>query len=166
MIARRSLGHALRLGAVLGVCFGVVNLVFVWLDPLSDDSIPALLRFYGPMFFLWAVASFRAARRDRQLLSGLIAGMVVAFATFCVFDVLNLVRVNLFIHDLTGRADWQRLTARCPPGELDSVRACVTVEYIKATPLKIATATLIGAVMGGVGGSLARLRSWGSPAAA
>ena len=154
-----------RLGAVLGVCFGVVNLAFSWLAPLSDDSIAALLRFYGPMFFLWAFVSYRAARRDRPLVSGMLAGLVVAFATFTVFDVLNLVRVNLFLPDLADRADWRRLTARCSTGDVDSLRACITMEYVRATPLKIGTATLIGAAMGVVGGTLARTRSWVSPAA-
>jgi hypothetical protein len=41
----------------------------------------------------------------------------------------------------------------------------VTLEYIKDA-LKIGTASVIGAVMGGIGGSLARLRSWFAPATA
>jgi hypothetical protein len=59
----------------------------------------------------------------------------VAFATFCIFDVLNLVRVNLFLYDLTGRADWQSMMARFRASEFDSVRAFVTMDYIKDAPL-------------------------------
>ena len=138
----------------------------VQLYPLGDDTIAALLRFYGPMFFLWAFASFRAERRNRQWLSGVATGLVVAFATFCMFDVLNLVRVNLFLYDLTGRDDWQSMMARFRASEFDSVRAFVTMDYIKDAPLKIGTASVIGALMGGIGGLLGRLRSWFAPATA
>jgi len=150
----------LRLGLVLGMVFGTVNVLFSWLFPLSDDTIGALLRFYGPMFFMWVFASFRAARRDERLLSGITTGVVVAFATFCVFDLLNLVRVNLFLDDLTGRADWQSMMVRFSASGFDSLRAFVTLEYIEDAPLKIGAASAIGAVMGTVGGVLGRLQSW------
>ena len=150
---------ALRLGLFLGLIFGAVNLVFSWLFPLEDDTIGALLRFYGPMFFVWAFASFRAVRRDGRVLSGIATGLVVAFATFCVFDVLNLVRVNLFLYDLTGRADWQSMMMRFRASQFDSLRGFVTLDYIKGAPLKIGAASVIGAVMGAVGGSLGRLWS-------
>jgi len=152
--------RALRLGLIVGLIFGAVNLVFTCLLPLEDDAIGALLRFYGPMFFVWAFASFRAAHRDGRLLSGVATGVVVAFATFCVFDLLNLVRVNLFLDQLTGRADWQSMMARFRASEFDSLRTFVTLDYIKDAPLKIGTASVIGAFMGAVGGSLGRLRSW------
>ena len=166
MIDWWHLKEALRLGLLLGLIFGAVNLVFSWLYPLGDDTNAALLRFYGPMFFLWAFAAFRAERRNRQWLSGVATGLVVALATFCMFDVLNLVRVNLFLYDLTGRADWQSMMARFRASEFDSVRAFVTMDYIKDAPLKIGTASVIGALMGGIGGLLGRLRSWFAPATA
>src|SRR4249919_2646629 len=104
MFSRRLSKSPLLLGLIVGLIFGSVNLVFTWLYPLDDDSPGALLRFYGPMFFVWALASFRASRRSGRLLSGVTTGMVVAFATFGVFDVLVLLRVNLFLNDLTSRA--------------------------------------------------------------
>jgi hypothetical protein len=163
MIERQSLKSALFLGLFLGVIFGAVNLVFSWLFPLSDDTIAALLRFYGPMFFVWALASFRATRRHGRLLSGVATGCVVAFGTFCVFDLLNLVRVNVFLHDLTGRADWQSMMARFRASGFDSLRAFVTLDYIKDAPVKIVAASVIGAVLGAAGGLLGRL--WPMPAA-
>jgi hypothetical protein len=160
MIDWLYLKSALRLGLFLGLIFGAVNLVFSWLFPLEDDTIRALLRFYGPMFFVWAFASFRTARRDGRLLSGVVTGLVVAFATFCVFDLLNLVRVNLLLYDLTGRADWQSMMMRFRASQFDSLREFVTLDYIKDAPLKIGVASVIGAVMGAIGGSLGRLWSW------
>jgi hypothetical protein len=160
------LKRALGLGLFLGLIFGAANLVFSWLLPLEDDTIGGLLRFYGPMFFVWVFASFRAARRHGRVLSGVATGLVVAFATFCVFDLLNLVRVNVFLYDLTGRADWQSMIARFRASEFDSVRAFVTMDYIKDAPLKIGTASVIGALMGGISGLLGRLRSWFVPTTA
>ena len=43
----------LWIGAVLGVIFGSWNLYETWATPLADDSLPALLAFYGPMFLAW-----------------------------------------------------------------------------------------------------------------
>jgi hypothetical protein len=83
----------------------------------------------------------------------------VAFATFCVFDLLNLVRVNLFLDELTGRADWQSMMASFRAGEWDSLRSFVTVSYIKDAPLKIGAASVIGTVMGVIGGTLGRFDS-------
>ena len=154
-----DLRHPLRLGLLLGTMFGAVNVMFSWLFPLSDDTIGALLRFYGPMFLVWSFISFRAARRDGRLLSGLVTGAAVAFATFCVFDVLNIVRVNLFLDALTARADWQSMMARFRASEFSNLRAFVTLEYIKDAPLKIGTASVIGVVMGTIGGSLGRVQS-------
>jgi hypothetical protein len=81
MSNRRVVNNPVVLGLIVGLVFGGVNLAFTWLDPLEDDSPGALLRFYGPMFCLWALASFRAARRG-GLLSGVMTGTIVAFATF------------------------------------------------------------------------------------
>ena len=166
MFSRRLSDNPLLLGLVVGLVFGAVNLVFAWLYPLEDDTPWVLLRFYGPMFFVWAFASFRAARRSGRVLSGVTTGAVVAFATFCVFDVLNLVRVNLFLNELTGRADWQNMVARFRTGEFESLRPFVTLNYIKGAPLKIGAASVIGTVMGAIGRSLGRLTHGRTDAAA
>ena len=150
----------LLLGLSVGLIFGAVNLVFSWLFPLGDDTIPALFWFYGPMFFVWGFASFRAARCDRRLLSGVATGLVVAFATFCMFVLLNLLRINLFLNELTSRADWQAMMERFRTSGYGDLRTFVTFNYVEDAPLKIGVASVIGAVMGTIGGSLARLRSW------
>src|SRR5437867_9854107 len=108
----KYLKSALRVGLFLGLIFGVVNLMLSWLFPLLDDTKGVLLSFWGPIFFAWAFASFRAARRHEQLLSGGATGLIVAFATICVFDILNLLRFHLFLNELTGRADWQCMMQR------------------------------------------------------
>ena len=144
--------HALLLGLVVGLVFGFVNVLFTWLYPLTDDTPGALLRFYGPMFFVWALASFRAARRTGRLLSGLTTGLTVAFATFWAYDLLILVRVNVFLNELTGRADWQNMLMRFRASDFDSLRLFVNLDYFTGAPLKLGVSCAIGAAMGTIGG--------------
>src|SRR5438045_2879913 len=152
MFNRRLNNAPLLLGLIVGLVFGSVNLVFTWLYPLEDDTPGALLQFYGPMFFVWALASFRAARSTGRLLSGVITGLTVAFASFCVFDLLILLRVNLFLNELMGRADWQNMMMRFRASGFDSLRLFVNLDYVKGAPLKLGVSCAIGAVMGGIGG--------------
>jgi hypothetical protein len=153
---QRSSGPLL-IGLIIGLVFGCVNLILTGLAPLEDDTPAALLRFYGPMFLLWALASFRAARRSGRVLSGVITGLTVAFATFVVFDLLILVRVNLFLNELTGRADWQNLMMRFRASDFDSLRLFVNLDYARGTPLKLGVSCAIGVVLGVVGGFLGHL---------
>jgi len=123
MMYNRQLGNnALVLGALVGLVFGCVNLLFTWLYPLDEDTPAALLQFYGPMFAVWAIASFRTARRNGRLLSGVATGMAVAFATFCIFDLLVILRVNLFLNELTDRADWQQMMMQSRTSGIESHR--------------------------------------------
>jgi hypothetical protein len=155
--------QALFLGLIVGLVFGSVNLLFTWLYPLADDTPGALLRFYGPLFFIWALASFRTARRTGRLLSGVATGLTIAFATFCAFDLLILVRVNLFLDELTGRADWQNMKMRFRASDIGSIRLFVNLDYIKGAPLKLGVSCAIGVVMGGIGGFLGQLTQGVSP---
>ena len=101
--------NLLLAGGVVGFVFGIVDLILTFFNPLEDDTPEQLLLFYGPMFLVWIVISFQAARRTGTLSSGVAAGMSVAFTTFCVFVVFNFLRVNLFLNQLTERADWQNM---------------------------------------------------------
>ena len=157
MVRSRFAGSPLFLGILLGLTFGAMNLFVTWLFPLADDTRGALLLFYGPMFALWAFAAFRATRRSGRFLSGVTTGMLVAFATFVVFDVLVILRVNLFLNEITGRADWRNMMWRFQASGFDNLRTFVTVDYIKGAPLKIGVASAIGAFMGVVGGIVGSL---------
>jgi hypothetical protein len=154
MFNRRLVDSPFRLGLLVGLVFGVVNLIATWLYPLADDGAGALLRFYGPMFFVWTLASFRAARQSGRLLTAVTTGLIIAFATFLVFDLLVILRVNLFLDELAGRADWQNLMQRYRASDFDSRRVFVNRVYLLGSPLKIGVASAIGAAMGFLGGSL------------
>ena len=103
------------------------------------------------MFFLWALASFQAARRSGRLLSGLTVGVTVAFGTFLVYDLLVMLRVNLF-SESTERADWQNMMGRFRASGVESLRLFINLDYLKGAPLKLGVACVIGAVMGSIGG--------------
>jgi len=153
----KYLKSALCLGFFLGLIFGVVNLMMSWRFPLLEDTKGVLLSFWGPMFFIWAVASYRSARKHAKLFSGLVTGLIVAFATICVFDILNLLRFQLFLNELTARSDWQGMMQQFRESGYDSLRTFVTMATIKITPLMIVIGSFIGAVMGVVGGVMGLL---------
>jgi hypothetical protein len=157
MLHWRSSYSPLLVGFIVGLAFGSANLLVTWLDPLADDTPGALLLFYGPMFFIWAVASFRAAHRSGRFLSGVITGAIVAFATFVVYDLLIFVRVNLFLAELTARADWQYMMTRFRASDVESLRLFVNVDYVEGIPLKLAVSCTIGLMMGGAGGIVGTL---------
>ncbi len=145
---------SLFLGLIAGLGFGFADLALTWVNPIEDDSPLVLLRFYGPMFLLWGVVAFNAARSTGRLRSGVAAGMVVAFATFSVIVVLNFLRVNLFLDELTDRADWQSMMMRFRAGGAEHLRLFVNLDYLRGTPFKIAVATGFGGVFGVLGGAL------------
>ena len=157
MVRSRFADNALVLGIIVGLTFGAMDLIVTWLFPLADDTPGALLTFYGPMFVLWTLAAFRATRRSGRFLSGVTTGMLVAFATFVVFDLMVILRVNLFLSEITGRADWRNMMWRFQVSGFDSLRTFVNVDYIKGAPLKIGMASAIGACMGVVGGIIGSL---------
>ena len=154
MVRSRFADNALVLGIIVGLTFGAMDLIVTWLFPLADDTPGALLTFYGPMFVLWTLAAFRATRRSGRFLSGVTTGMLVAFATF---DLMMILRVNLFLSEITGRADWRNMMWRFQVSGFDSLRTFVNVDYIKGAPLKIGVASAIGACMGVVGGIIGSL---------
>jgi hypothetical protein len=157
MFRPRLRDRPLLLGLAIGSVFGCVNLIMTWRDPLEDDTPAALLRFYGPMFLLWVVVSLRAARQNGRLISGVTAGVLVALTTFIAFDVLILLRVNLFLGELTGRADWQDLVLRFHESGANNLRAFVVRDYLTGAPFKCAVSCGIGGIMGLIGGSIGRM---------
>jgi hypothetical protein len=147
----------LLLGFMIGSVFGAFNLAMTWRDPLGDDSPAALLRFYGPMFLALIAIATREAQRTGRVRSGVSGGVTAALATFCVFVVLNFVRVNVFLEQLTGRDDWQNLMTRFRVSGFASLRVFVNVDYLRGTPFVIAFAMAVGAAIGVLGGAAGRL---------
>src|SRR5687768_12357796 len=106
-----SLVDSVTSGLVLGVVFGAWNLVYTFLAPLAEDTVSALLSFYGPMFVMWGVVGFAAHRRTGRFVDSLKAGMTVGAVTIAVFCAANLLRVNLFLETISQRSDWRNVLA-------------------------------------------------------
>ena len=139
-------------GCGLGLGFGVWSLVAFWRNPL-DDSVAGMLVVYVPMSISWTVAGYVAARRTGRLTDAVAAGAVLAFSTFAIFWIVNIVRVNLFLDVLREWPGWQQtVVARYRDSEYDSFRAFTNGEYLKDAPLKIAVPTAIGATLALAGG--------------
>jgi hypothetical protein len=82
--ARRRWRHPVLLGLILGAGFGAWNLIATRLNALAEDDLLPLLWFYGPMFTIWGVAGFGAARRSGWLRDTVEVGATVAFVTFLI----------------------------------------------------------------------------------
>jgi hypothetical protein len=153
--------HALSLidgvtaGLALGAIFGLWNVVATALDPLAEDAPALLLMFYGPMFAAWGIAGFLAARGSGRFVDAVKKGATVAFVSFTVFWLLNLFRVNLFLDVVRARGDWQNLLVRYRASGFAHFRVYVNYEYLTGAPLEILLPSMIGAVVGSIGGLLA-----------
>ena len=151
-----SLVDSVTAGLVLGVVFGASNLIFTFLAPLAEDTVPALLSFYGPMFVMWGVVGFAARRRTGRFVDAIIAGMTVGAATIVVFCFANLLRVNLFLETISQRSDWQNVLANFERSDFDSLRAYANYQFAPQFGLKLVAGILIGALSGMIGGVVAR----------
>ena len=147
----------LRLGLLLGIAFGLWNLISTQVDPYAEDTIPALLAFYGPMFAVWGLAGFRASRRSGRTTDAIVVGAMLALITFTVFVIARLITVNLSLDLTSQRLDWQNLMARFRASGFTSLRAYANYEYVAEAPFKLFVASLIGAAMGLVGGLCGRV---------
>jgi len=141
-------------GLWLGLAFGSWNLLWTWLYPLAEDTEGALLAFYGPVFIAWAITAFVDARRTGRIRDGVGAAVVAACVTFCVLDLLVMVRVNLFLNALTARTDWQALLSRFPASGFATLRGYINYHYLSEAPFKIVVASTIGLGMGLTGAGL------------
>ena len=152
LLSVRTMSTQLRLGLLLGVAFGLWNLISTLVDPYAEDTIPALLVFYGPMFAIWGFAGFRASRRSGRTTDAIFVGATLALVTFTVFVVARLITVNLSLDLTSQRLDWQSLMARFRASGFTSLRAYANYEYVAGAPFKVFVASLIGAAVGLVGG--------------
>ena len=147
----------LAFGLCLGTAFGAWNLYETWRDPLADDSVLALLAFYGPMFLAWTSVGFIRRRSGGTVGQAAMSATVFAFATFTSYFGAQLVRVNLFLEQLRERDDWQFMMSRFAASGSDHFRSYINHIYVAGAPFKILVATAIGFAVGLAGAGIASL---------
>ena len=149
-------------GVALGAVFSAWNVLASLLDPLADDTVPALLMFYGPMFTAWALAGAAASRRSGRVSDGARIGALVALLTFVILTIVVIARVNLYLELTSQRPDWQTVGERFRASGFRSFRTFVNYEYVTGAPFKLLVASTIGAVLGLAGGGTAALLGRGA----
>ncbi|HZR26807.1 MAG TPA: hypothetical protein VFA59_24650 [Vicinamibacterales bacterium] len=151
-----------RSAALFGIAFGgvlgVANLIDTYRDPLSDDNALVMLTMLAATL---AVVSFVASRRyvDGRMRDAIIAGVVIAVSTAVMASLLNLVRVNVFLHDIQNRDDWRNLLARYRASGYPTLRAYANHEYVSGllSPTSFVVTAVIGGMTGAIGGVLRKL---------
>ena len=63
----------------------------------------------------------------------------------------------MFFGSLMARAGWQDLMRRAHLSGPGSLRMFVNLDYLKGAPFKIGVASCIGALLGAMGGAVARI---------
>jgi hypothetical protein len=91
-----------------------------------------------------------AAARSRRFRGVAINGLLIGVATMAVIYVSSILRINLFLEQISNRADWVNLMARYRASDFHSLRAYANYEYLGSLPVLLA----LGAVAGGCCGLL------------
>ena len=143
-------------GVVIGVAFGAWTLIDTAIEPLADDSSGVMLIVFGSLLLLWALTGFAAAHRTDRLRDALVAGVLVGVTTVLVLNVAAIVRVNLFLDVIRMRTDWINLVARFEASGSPSLLSYANYEYVTGTPLLVAIGATAGALVGTLGGLVAR----------
>jgi hypothetical protein len=83
-------------------------------------------------------------------------GAIEGIATFAMFHLAAIARVNLFLGVIQSREDWQGLLARFSESGFHSLRVFANYEYVLVAPVVIAIGALVG-WMAGLAGGLAHI---------
>src|SRR5581483_5672271 len=94
-----------------------------------------------------------------RMRDAIIAGVVIAVSTAVMASLLNLVRVNVFLHDIQNRDDWRNLLARYRASGYPTLRAYANHEYVSGllSPTSFVVTAVIGGMTGAIGGVLRKL---------
>ena len=152
-----SFVSSVTFGLVIGTVFGVYNLVHTMLAPLADDTVPALIAFYGPMFLMWGFAGFAACSRRGRFTDALKSAVVVGTMTHIAFYLITLIRVNLFLDTMSERPDWRNLVATFQSSGFDSFRMHVNYSYAQQFVPKLVVSIIICSITGGLGALVCKL---------
>jgi len=147
-----SFANSVVLGVLFGAAFASVNFAVTIFSPLAEDTAARVIGFYGLMFAMWGAASFVVCRRSGRFRDAITTGVMVGAVTVAVFHISGALRINVFLGDITQRADWQGLVWSFPDSGFESLRAYANYAYAKQFVPRLIAGTLAGTVTGALGG--------------
>ena len=148
----REVRLPLLVGVTVGSIMGLANLIDTFRRPLSDDTPAMLIAAMASVLVVWAAVAMVATWRTRRLDQAMWCGAIQGIATFAMFHLAAIARLNLFLGAIQSREDWQGLLARFSDSGFHSLRAFANYEYVLIAPLVIAIGALVGWIAGLAGG--------------
>ena len=145
--------NSVTCGIVLGTGIGVWILVDTAMAPLAEDTPLLVGSMFGGMLVLFGVQGFVARRRGGRAIDSVQAGAIAGALTMAIFCLFGIVRVNIFLHVIRDRSDWEGLIAGFAGSGFQSLRVYANYIYLQNLTLL----PVIGAVAGGVSGALGGL---------
>jgi hypothetical protein len=139
-----SFVHPLSWGLLIGTAAGTLQLLSTALDPLADDSAGSCSPSWQRCSCCGCSRASDRPRAPKRIRDVVVSGIVIGAVTMAVAYVSSIVRVNLFLDQISGRADWVNLMARFRASDFHSLRAYANYEYLGSLPILLA----LGAVAG------------------
>ena len=144
-------------GLMIGGVIGAWILIDTAIEPLAEDTPGQMVLLIGGQLFLWILTAWGAARRTRRWRDAVVAGVFVGVATTAVFDLMVIIRVNVFLELIRDRDDWQGLLVRFHESHFQSLREFANYEYIRGERGSLVLGAIAGAVSGAIGGAFSRM---------
>ena len=148
--------YGFLLGAVAAPVIWLTQAVFPSTRP-DDDAGPLIIRVYLCFFLYFAAAGFLAARKSHRLGDGFRVGALTALvgvglimAAFMLVDNLYLETVSQQVDKIWGFAH----------SNYASMRQYINWSLLNGVVFVLPVLTLLGGLLGGVGGLCARKFSW------
>jgi len=139
-------------GVMIGLVFGIENLVSTVLAPLAEDTPALMLTLVTVVLGSWILVGFVTVRRTLRMRDAVLAGAVVAAISMTLFGIANFIRVTVFLDLIKDRSDWVGLLDRFQASGSRDLRSFVIAEYSRSIPLSIAVMACVGGAMGALGG--------------
>jgi len=139
-------------GVIIGLVFGIENLVSTAISPLAEDTPALMLTLVTVVLGSWILVGFSAGRRTMRVRDAVLAGVVVATISMSLFGMANWVRVTVFLDVIKDRSDWVGLMDRFHASGAPDLRSFVMSEYSRGNLLSTAVIAGIGGAMGALGG--------------
>jgi len=160
-----SLVRGVTWGVVLGLAFGGWILVDTAIDPLGDDTVAAVGGMFGLLVLLLGVPGFMAGRRGARWVDAVMAGLVAGTVTMTLFNLLGIIRVNLFLDVIRQRSDWEAMIQGFKGSGYESLRAYANAVYFRQLLVLPVVGALSGAVTATISYALARVGRFTPPTA-